>query len=830
MKKSRKGRKILVCVSLLCAVLCASFMPVPAVSAAGAALAVTPPRFAPVAEGYSQPEALPIILKNTGQTVLNDIAVSVSGDVFSLKEPAGKIWLFSGSTSKDYLLQPRTGLSEGSYSAEITVTYGQGQSETVTAAFEVGPAGSKPEGGYTEPVVGVPAPDAPQDLEELRAADPKQTAKLSRFDSRNYGIVPPVKDQGDTNICWCYASITASEISIHRSGIDPSASPESLRLSPELLAQARHSRGPDPLGNTKGEATGVGDYLHASGSISLTPSLFSQWCAPIKAGEGNIANLYETSAYRLSAAEQIYTYGMQPADAIMEMKRAIAEYGAATASYNNLRETKYYNPRGETGSGSSPHACTVIGWDDTIPAELFAPKAASQNGGWLVKNSYSSLPYFWLSYDNAITSDSWAFAYEPKEKYDINYFYDCSAENFGMAASLKVTTGANVFQAKKGTEERPEYLEAVQAAFQGGSNAVFEVKVYTELKNPAEPESGTLAGGEAVVSPVLERPGYYTVALPQKVELKAGSYFSVVVTVRGSGSPVLCLSQDSSAGSYRWNDGSYSKLQWPVRVKALAALGEKEDPVPTPTPTPTPTSTPTPTPTPVPTPVPTPTPTPTPAPTPTSAPTPTPTPAPDPTAAPTSAPVPDLPFVPDPVPSPAPSPRFQDVKESDYYYEAVCWAAEQGIAAGIGETTFGPGAACTRGQMTAFLWRAAGSPEPKITSCGFTDLREEDYYYKAVLWAVETGITAGISPDRFSPEAPCARGQAAAFLHRYSGAPGIGGSQPFSDVSDDAYYNGAVLWAARNGIASGTTRTAFSPEAFCTRGQMAAFLYRLFQK
>lgn len=810
---------------LLCAALLSFSMPFFQADAAGPALLVTPPRFAPVAEGYSQPEAQPIVLRNTGPAVLTNLDVSISGDSFLLQKPEGAIWLFGGVTSEDYLLQPKAGLPEGSYAAEITVTCGQGQAETVTAVFEVGPAGSIPDqpvGGYTEPTVGVPEADAPQNLAELRAADPKRVAKLSRFDSRNYDIVPPVKDQGDTNICWCYAPVTASEISIHRSGIDFSVSPDDLRLSPELLAQARHSRGPDPLGNTKGEATGMGDYLHASGSVSLTPSLFSQWCAPVKVGGGNIANVYETSAYRLSTAEQIYTYGMQPAAAIAETKRAIAEYGAVTASYNNLRETKYYNPRGESGSGSSPHACTIIGWDDTIPAELFSPKGASQNGGWLVKNSYSSLPYFWLSYDNAITSDTWAFSYEAKEKYEYNYFYDCSAEDFGLAVSMKVTTGANVFQAKKGTEERPEYLEAVQAAYQSGSNAAFEVKIYTELTNPADPESGALAFGKAVVSETLERPGYGTVPLPQRVRLKEGSYFSIVVTVRGSDSPVLRLSQDSSPGSYRARDGVYSRQLQAIRIKGFTTLGEKEEPSPTPTPIPSPTPTPAPTPTPIPSP--------TSAPTPVQSPTPVPTPEPVPQPTPAPVPTPELSPEPDPGPLPAPSLRFQDVKESDYYYVAVCWAAENGITSGTSETAFSPNAPCTRGQMAAFLWRAAGGPEPSLTSCGFIDLRKEDYYYKAVLWAVEKGITVGTSPETFSPEAPCTRGQMAAFLYRYSGSPEPGGSQPFSDVPGSAYYSGAVKWAVQSGITCGTSKTTFSPGAPCTRGQMAAFLYRLLKQ
>lgn len=208
---------------------------------------------------------------------------------------------------------------------------------------------------------------------------------------------------------------------------------------------------------------------------------------------------------------------------------------------------------------------------------------------------------------------------------------------------------------------------------------------------------------------------------------------------------------------------------------------------------------------------------------------PTPAPTPEPVPEPTHSPVPtpDLPPEPGTSPRPTPSVRFRDVKESDYCYEAVCWVAERGITVGTGKTTFTPNAPCTRGQMAVFLWRAAGSPEPTTASCRFTDLRGGEYYYKAVLWAVEQGITAGTSPKTFSPEALCTRGQMAVFLHRYSGSPKPDGSQMFSDVPGSAYYSDAVQWAVQNGITNGTSKTTFSPEVSCTRGQMAAFLYRL---
>lgn len=168
---------------------------------------------------------------------------------------------------------------------------------------------------------------------------------------------------------------------------------------------------------------------------------------------------------------------------------------------------------------------------------------------------------------------------------------------------------------------------------------------------------------------------------------------------------------------------------------------------------------------------------------------------------------------------------FLDVPTDAYYYDAVAWAVENGVTGGTSATTFSPDNACTRAQMVTFLWRAAGSPEPETTVNPFTDVSADAYYYEAVLWAVENGITNGTSATTFGPDATVTRSQTVTFLWRNAGSPVVAGTG-FADVSADAYYASAVAWAAREGITSGTSTTTFSPDNACTRAQIVTFLYR----
>ena len=169
---------------------------------------------------------------------------------------------------------------------------------------------------------------------------------------------------------------------------------------------------------------------------------------------------------------------------------------------------------------------------------------------------------------------------------------------------------------------------------------------------------------------------------------------------------------------------------------------------------------------------------------------------------------------------------FVDVTTGSYYEDAVDWAVENGITKGTDDTHFSPDGICTRAQAVTFLWRTAGSPKPETRAMPFTDVPVGSYYYDAVLWAVENGITKGTSDTTFSPNMTCSRAQIVAFLWRSEKSPASGTANPFADVKSTAYYAGAVLWAVREDITKGTTNTTFSPDADCTRAQIVTFLWR----
>ena len=169
---------------------------------------------------------------------------------------------------------------------------------------------------------------------------------------------------------------------------------------------------------------------------------------------------------------------------------------------------------------------------------------------------------------------------------------------------------------------------------------------------------------------------------------------------------------------------------------------------------------------------------------------------------------------------------FVDVPEGSYYEEAVNWAVEKGITTGTDATHFSPNGICTRAQAVTFLWRAAGSPAAKSAVMPFTDVKAGSYYYDAVLWAVENGITKGTSETMFSPDATCSRAQIVTFLWRSQKSPAAGTANPFTDVKASAYYADAVLWAVKEDVTKGTTNTTFSPDANCTRAQIVTFIWR----
>ncbi len=170
--------------------------------------------------------------------------------------------------------------------------------------------------------------------------------------------------------------------------------------------------------------------------------------------------------------------------------------------------------------------------------------------------------------------------------------------------------------------------------------------------------------------------------------------------------------------------------------------------------------------------------------------------------------------------------QFTDVKSSDYYYNSVLWAVQNGVTAGTSATTFSPNKTCTRAEIVTFLWAQAGKPEATGTN-PFVDVKEDDYYYQAVLWAAQNGITAGTSATTFSPNKTCTRAEAVTFLWAKEGKTVVTGKNPFVDVKSSDYYYNSVLWAVQNGVTAGTSATTFSPNKTCTRAEAVTFLYGL---
>ena len=173
---------------------------------------------------------------------------------------------------------------------------------------------------------------------------------------------------------------------------------------------------------------------------------------------------------------------------------------------------------------------------------------------------------------------------------------------------------------------------------------------------------------------------------------------------------------------------------------------------------------------------------------------------------------------------------FADVKSTAYYFDAVKWAVENSVTSGTSANTFSPDEECTRAQMVTFLWRAAGSPVADNATNPFADVSEGKYYYDAVMWAIENGITSGVSATSFDPNGKVSRAQSVTFLWRLAGALSAETANPFVDVADDAYYSSAVTWAVNANVTFGLTKTSFGPNDVCTRAQIVTFIYRHFVK
>lgn len=405
----------------------------------------------------------------------------------------------------------------------------------------------------------------------------EKIAEMPKYDGRDYEIITPVKDQGDSNLCWAYSSVAASEASILRQGIDPGTDKDKLNLNPVAAAYRVYNRDSDPLGNTGGVSQSA-DFTKAAGNPLKIAKLFSMWWGPVS-GSDNYTDPYLNPSYRLENAFYIPENKADNAAYIKSIKSAVAKYGAVTFQYNNLRETAYYNPKNEGGSSSSPHACTIIGWDDNISASSFYPGGASQNGGWLIKNSYNSLEYFYLSYDNT-SSNSYAFTYAPKEKYDYNYYYDGNIDDFALRSDK---IAANVFKAQNsGTDGMDEYLKAINVGVTG-ENISAEVQIYKNLDDPSAsqssaPVSGGVLAGEQIS--FFEHGGYVTVELKNDIKLEKDEWYSVIVKVsneKGDAKIITGYKDTKNFSYYKSGENWYKLGNFVARIKAFTKLKDQKN-------------------------------------------------------------------------------------------------------------------------------------------------------------------------------------------------------------------------------------------------------------
>ena len=386
------------------------------------------------------------------------------------------------------------------------------------------------------------------------------TTLPTQYDARNAGYESKLKDQGNTNLCWAYSAMNASEASILKDGLA-----DSVSLNPTSIAYHRYNREEDLLGNFKGEQSDA-DFLKAFGNVGIVASLLSEWYGPVEENISYKANPLYNSKFKLTDTLEISNSSYTKGEKINAIKQAILDYGAVTFSYYNARETYYYNPKNETSTNGVAHACTLIGWDDNIASSSFFPGGASQNGGWLVKNSYSSLPYFYLSYDSD-SSQVYAFKYKKSDAFDYNYFYDNPLDD-SISSLYAVKNAANIFEVKKSNQ----VLKAVNIGL-SGFNTNCKIKIYTNISDTSNPTNGTLVYEK---EQILDFPGYRTIYIDEPVKLTLGTYYSVIVEVNGNS--FIRIGQNVSPLSFRYSSSYWNKVSnYTPRIKAFTCEDNNQE-------------------------------------------------------------------------------------------------------------------------------------------------------------------------------------------------------------------------------------------------------------
>ncbi len=356
----------------------------------------------------------------------------------------------------------------------------------------------------------------------------------AKYDSREKGYITRVKNQGSYGTCWAFGAISAMEANINKQGLYQGT--RELDLSEMHLAYSFYNRKDDPLGNTAKDKNFALEksWLDRGGNSISTVMHLAQWSDPLTEEQAPYSRIptesdeYGSPGYKLKNAIII------PENDINAIKYHIMKYGAVSASYFANYNEFAYNPPYFYSFGAPNHAISIVGWDDTVKKESFkGTTKPSKDGVWIVKNSWgergSENGYFYMSQSQNLSE---VIAYEcmPGDEYDYNYFYDGSSDSYYALISGHNLQAANIFEAKKGDSKLAEYIKGVSVCI-ASSNADCEVQIYTNLKSNSDPESGTpMLSAPAKIS--VDYQGVYTVPLGEKIEIKKGTKFSVVATIK----------------------------------------------------------------------------------------------------------------------------------------------------------------------------------------------------------------------------------------------------------------------------------------------------------
>ncbi len=657
-------------------------------------------------------------------------------------------------------------------------------------------------GRYYRSLTGFDVPEIPKtkhsrDAEEVVGANTPAYYRTQRL--------TPVRDQGESNLCWAFSTTALLETSLLLQYPDENAS--TLDLSEEQLAYFYFNRQNDPLGNT-GDMKMVCEafdgkyaYRYASGSpiymlqeLSTGQGITTEAQVPfyltrIIGQNGDVAYVEsdavpDTRSAYLSYAN-ITGYELFDYD-VDKVKQEIMENGAVSVSMyydnssRNLRTNAYYSPENRRTN----HIVTLVGWNDTYKNTNFnADSRPNGDGAFIVRNSWGDdwgdNGYFYISYENAtmLACVSTRAVRTAEKSYPNLYFYDglsmvgnsCVISPLSASGYMSVTAGANVFEVKAGNGRGEAIGEVTLCTWT--RDAVYRVSIYTDLLDTNDPTSGRLSLVETVQ---MEGSGLCAFRLSHEVEVSAGSWYSVVVENVGTKyesfsaqrmqkiNDVLFVTDNLYCRSLTrnkegvWTDMAENGDGEVLRIRAATRTLSKRV---------------------------------------------------------------------------KPKKVFTDVLDPDHaYYWAIYWAADKGITGGYQDGTFGIDRTCTRGEAIMFLWRFAGKPEPaRSPRLTFSDVPKSDPFYKAILWAYQQGITKGYSDGTFGKNLTCTRGHIMMFIWKYleRPTPRAVAKSPFEDVPKSHTYYRAILYGYQQNITKGFKDGTFGVNVDCTRGQIVRFLYNM---